>query len=325
MPSLPGFRPTPPGTLPIWNTLPFPPTLESSDSDLDKLGATAVDRCKPTHVPEQLGAALLDTLHDGLPAIVGAEFWKNRTKSLLNSGASEYLNAQFGIVPLISDVRGTASQISNSDKLLSQYEKDAGQNVRRRYDFPPFKSETTSYTGDTGILTAANFAYTGLAYPSKVVLQRSVERSQWFSGCFTYHLPIGYDSRNALISLADKANILLATDLTPDVLWQAEPWSWAIDWFSNMGDVISNLSDYFTDGLVMRYGYMMETTIVTDTYYLEPWAPVFPGVPLVAPIVLVTITKKRRPANPFGFGLSWDGLSPFQLSIAAALGITHLL
>jgi hypothetical protein len=37
------------------------------------------------------------------------------------------------------------------------------------------------------------------------------------------------------------------------------------------------------------------------------------------------VTKRRTEANPFGFGVSWKGLSPFQLSIAAALGISRLL
>jgi hypothetical protein len=35
--------------------------------------------------------------------------------------------------------------------------------------------------------------------------------------------------------------------------------------------------------------------------------------------------KRRREANPFGFGIGWEDLSPTQLAITAALGITRLL
>lgn len=328
LPTLPGWAtydltvPNPP-----LNPVPWPPTMESSDSTLDALGAVAVSRCKPTQTPEQLGAALVDTYHDGLPAAVGSQFWKNRTKSLLKSSAEEYLNVQFGIVPLLSDIRQTATQIEHSNALLSQFEKDAGQVVRRGYDFPSTeKTEQITNFVPSGLFVGQEFSIIDGLFDGTTVCFRNTKQRQWFRGAFTYHLPTGYDSRNGLVSLASKANVLLATDvLSPSVLWQAEPWSWAIDWFSNMGDVISNLQDYFTDGLVMPYGYLMEETIVTDTYTLEPNPGVTPFPANVAKIVLVTHTKKRRQANPFGFGLTWDGLSPFQLSILSALGITHLL
>jgi hypothetical protein len=38
-----------------------------------------------------------------------------------------------------------------------------------------------------------------------------------------------------------------------------------------------------------------------------------------------TVTKVRIPAGPFGFSIGWEGLSPTQLAITAALGITRLL
>jgi len=47
------------------------------------------------------------------------------------------------------------------------------------------------------------------------------------------------------------------------------------------------------------------------------------GPVTVPTLTLVAETKVRRPANPFGFGITWGGLSPFQLSIAAALGLSR--
>jgi hypothetical protein len=76
----------------------------------------------------------------------------------------------------------------------------------------------------------------------------------------------------------------------------------------------------------------METTTVTDTYFagkmlFEPdssmWPAFKPPYPAVAPVTVRTTVKKRIKANPFGFGLSWDGLSTIQKTIVAALGISR--
>jgi len=126
-----------------------------------------------------------------------------------------------------------------------------------------------------------------------------------------------------MVRYALEARKLTGLSLDPDTLWNLAPWSWAVDWFSNTGDVISNLTDRGLYGLVMRYGYVMEHTITTDTYTLvQPSSPTAKKM-LGSPLRVITETKQRRGANPYGFGVSWDGLSPFQGSILAALGISR--
>jgi hypothetical protein len=68
---------------------------------------------------------------------------------------------------------------------------------------------------------------------------------------------------------------------------------------------------------------MMDHSIVSHTYTLDKSGLVGSTVP-VQPLTMVTETKQRVGANPFGFGLTWDGLSPLQKAIAAAVGITRL-
>jgi hypothetical protein len=123
-----------------------------------------------------------------------------------------------------------------------------------------------------------------------------------------------------------EARKLLGLSLTPDVLWELTPWSWALDWFSNMGNVIQNVTNFATQGSILRYGYVMETTTITDTYTLRGLTKRVSGsvpVSIEPTISFTTEVKQRRKANPFGFGLTWEGLSPFQLSIAAALGLSR--
>jgi hypothetical protein len=104
------------------------------------------------------------------------------------------------------------------------------------------------------------------------------------------------------------------TTLTPEALWNLAPWSWATDWFANVGDVISNMTAFAGDNLVLRYGYLMEHSMIEDTYTRNDIS--------AGSFQLITESKRRIKANPFGFGVSWEDLSPFQLSIAAALGLS---
>ena len=124
-----------------------------------------------------------------------------------------------------------------------------------------------------------------------------------------------------MIRAATRASVLLGIELTPEVLWNLTPWSWAADWFANMGDVLSNVSDFANDGLVMHYGYMMETSHVTHTYDLHGHG--LNGVESPLTLTFENIQKQRIKASPFGFGLTWESFTPRQLAILAALGISR--
>jgi len=72
----------------------------------------------------------------------------------------------------------------------------------------------------------------------------------------------------------------------------------------------------------MQYGYIMEHSFHKVTYTSENAPLCFKSVP-VRDVSFVTETKKRVPANPYGFGVSFSDLSPKKLSILAALGLSR--
>lgn len=315
---------------PVWpihpGLLSFPPAMNSSDLQLMQLGATAVARAKPTNTIENLGASLGEIAREGISSF--SAHWKDVVDAA-RKGSGDYLNIEFGLRPIISELYEFADRVSRADDILRQYERDAGKVVRRRWDFPPKLTTTADipFTGRDVYYDPFNTRHGGNVNRS-VARVRVFEQRQWFSGAFTYHLPTDYDSRRELDSLASKVARLYDLSLTPEVIWELAPWSWAVDWFSNVGDVVSNVTDWANDGLVMRYGYLMEHTIVTDTYTrVDPRAFASNSKNasqlVTSAIVLKTETKIRKRANPFGFGVSWSGLSPRQLSIAAALGISR--
>jgi hypothetical protein len=315
---------------PLFLSPPLPGITNSAHrpedtSDLDKFGAEAISRVSPTnassHLAQQVGELHQDGIVRSLP---GVATWRNRTK-VLKAAGSEYLSAVFGWLPLVDEITNVSNNIRHSDTILKNYDSGAGRNSHREYEFPEIQSSgpSGSQTGKRantvlGLGSSFNDGPGGTLTTSSVT---TVKR--WFSGSFTYPPAPKHDALDKVRYAAHQADYLLGTTLTPDVVWELTPWSWAIDWFSNAGEVVNNFTNMSVNGLVMRYGYMMEEKTTTITNTLDDCGLVGHRGP--APSSSVTIKSKvRREANPFGFGLSWEGLSPSQLLITAALGITHL-
>jgi hypothetical protein len=116
---------------------------------------------------------------------------------------------------------------------------------------------------------------------------------------------------------------LLGARLTPTALWNLAPWSWLVDWFSNASEVLQNFDAWMIDSQVLCYAYIMEHTLSTYTY-THIGNHSFHDASVRAPqVTLVSETKTRQRATPYGFGLTWDGLSNLQKSILGALGLTR--
>jgi len=299
----------------------FPPIHDFIDhhDSMDEVGAKAVALVKPTNSIADLSTALGELFTEGLPKLPGIVAGQERTRIAKKAG-SEYLGIQFGWLPFVGDIKDVARGISDADRIIAQYVRDSGKLVRRSIEFPvheAFESETiaTHVRPDFGQITS--HLLDSLPY-GDVICDRKTTTREKFSGGFTYHLPANFGGFDGQSKSALYAKKILGLDLSPDTVWNLTPWSWAADWFSNTGDVISNLSDYAIDGLCLRYGYI-QRHIVTSYSYRNT------GYPDIPPIIYVTEHKLRRRANPFGFGIQWDGLTPRQIAISVALGIKRVL
>lgn len=314
----------------------YPPPWVSTDNDLLPWGTKAIAIVKPTNSVVDLSVAMGEMMVSGLPKIIGSSTWKDRSARVRNAG-SEYLNFEFGWSPLLADVRGSAEAVSESEKIMRQYERDAGKVVRRSYEFPIVKETVTGQysgptfpqlgsktNGDYGIMnTDTVFAFAAnpnnFGRPIQVTIQTETKR--WFSGAFSYYLPTSYDARDKWARAAVEADKLLGIEITPETLWNLTPWSWAADWFGNFGDVLANVSDFATDGLVLRYGYIMETKTIKYTFLMNDVHFKGYGSRNLTQ-VHTRVVKRRLPATPFGFGLTFDGFNQRQIEILAALGIS---
>lgn len=308
----------------------FPPIypLSSFRDDLNEQGATAIARVKPTNPIADLSTALGELRTEGLPKlpsiVAGKSVTKDAKKALSKKTsketAGEFLSYQFGWLPFVSDVKSVAHGVTNSQRILSQYIRDSGKVVRRRMEFHPQEEFSTEVVAtNRKPILARDTSHLISEIPAGTLMRDiKITTQDVFSGAFTYHLPGDYPGVSSVNKSSLYAKKILGLDLSPDTVWNLTPWSWAVDWFSNTGDVIDNLSDYATDGLVMRYGYMQRHVVESHSYYIVDSIDNLP-------LVFVTEHKTRVKANPFGFGVSWNGLTPRQIAISVALGINRVL
>jgi hypothetical protein len=104
-------------------------------------------------------------------------------------------------------------------------------------------------------------------------------------------------------------------------VWELTPWSWLADWFTNVGDVVANMSTGYAENLAAQYAYVMGTTQISTCW--DTSLNTKQGV--IHNSSGYTETYKHRVgASPFGFGLTSNDFSARQWSILAALGLSRL-
>jgi hypothetical protein len=297
----------------------FPLSIAATGFELDAFGTTAIARVLPTNPVAGL-ATYIGEMKDGIPSLVGADFFKSRARKARSAG-SEYLNVEFGWRPLVSDLQKFGFAVKNSDRLLNQFANSSGKKIKRHYklEFPDEVEvqETTGFPSPTLV----GPIYTAAEGPLSIITTR--KRKRWFEGCFTYYVPPlskGWRNKGWL----SRASYLSGGRFSPETLWDIAPWSWGADWFANVGDVFHNVNAFSHDGLVMRYGFVMETSSTRITYILRGIG--YGNVPYPCDFVQTfeTVTKVRRQATPIGFGLNpLIDFSNRQLAIVSALGLSR--
>jgi hypothetical protein len=285
-------------------------------------GNKARANVNPTNPATQTGTGLGE-LRDvnGVPSIPGLSALKERV-SILRAAGREYLNVEFGWKPLESDVRNAALEVKRSVKLLRQYEKSRGQQVRRRFSFDPINTVTTTDMGASHAAVPPVSTAFFDTYFGRLSLEQTFKQQVWFSGCFTYYVSPGMNP-SKLGAYEAAADRLLGSRLTPELIWNLTPWTWLSDWFVDIGDVVNGIQALVLDGSVMWYGYVMASQYRENMYTLSGVKPKGEN-PMTLSQRFIAETKQRQKATPFGFGLDPSGFSGKQWAILAALGISRI-
>lgn len=296
--------------------------------DISSYGATGWARYQPIKPTVDIGQSvyeikqtipMLRTTAKGLSELFNSyrSFASYSIKSSAKKAADQWLNTQFGWKPLISDIM---KLLSLQEKLEKQYQHLVRYNgkwhkrggIVNNLEPATVTTRTTStcfYTGGlNGTLTQPGYAgqWTNTA--------TNTRQQVWFEGRFRYYIP-----EMELSTWRTDYFKRLGLGITPTLIYDLTPWSWLIDWFTNLGDVVENIG---TAGQsVAKYAYIMGHTQVVKT--VDTCLPIG-GKVAQGHYEFALERKQRVAANPFGFGLQWFSLSPLQWSILGALGIGRI-
>lgn len=335
-------------TMPVWSTVPKEaPSWESVYTDLQSHYPTGRARTLPGAPVANLGQFLVE-LRD-LPQTPGRKFLYNKgdlfrglprladlpkralhhITNFRNLG-SEYLNVVFGWKPFVSDLRKLYNYQRLMDDAFAKLVRENGKGIRRR---ATLESDTVSdvytkaYTQPyAGLLSGKPYRYSGKSF---VRVQRTVKTEVWYAARYQYFIP---EENLQSSQWTKKAKLALMGGYpSPELLWEVMPWSWLIDWFTNFGDVASNLSYHPAENLISNYSFVMkhvkEETVATchvshpaqNSQYITVEAQDH----TFRSIYKSEVKSRAGGANPFGLDVSWNSLTPYQLSIVAALGLSR--
>jgi hypothetical protein len=271
-------------------------------------GTEAIARTLPTNPSFRLSEALGEIILEGPKAL--APVPGRARGNIAQRAGGEYLNVEFGALPLISDVESLAHVIKHRNKIVNNYLKNSDKKIRRRLVLSE-KAESSEVYG-TAVSPGAVTANSG---NGKCTI-RSTERI-WFSSAYRYHIPLGNSLRERLIRSEALANKVLGTRVTLSTAWNLLPFSWLADYVSDTGAIMTNISALGSDGLVLQYGYVMCHRRM-ECFYEGLSGPI-QGASLTS----VKETKQRIGASPYGFNLDLD-LTERQSAVVVALGLTKM-
>lgn len=311
----------------------------SFQTDLQSYAQSALDRLSPLKPGANSAQALGELGLDGLPALPLKAL--ARLKNFRSLG-SEYLNVEFGWKPFLKDLQDIYHTWNSLNTRMAQIIRDNNRPVRRKVTLRNVTTTTTNKPGypDNGYPMLGSYADS--IYPGKFpdhnhsqfqVSADTVSKDKiWATGRMRYHIPDVTDDR-----WSRKAKLeLFGLSPKPSVLYELMPWSWLIDWFANVGDVLKSFESSDIAELVIDYAYLMRHQSKVTTYsstvpYLldsPSFGSIDPKYDMIVPpdssfTVVKAERKERIAATPFGFGLHINDLTDRQYAILTALGLSR--
>lgn len=282
-------------------------------ADLSSYGPTGWNKFKPGKPTADL-AVFLGELKDFKGML------KMSIKELKNiKGISNWhLAIQFGWRPLLNDLRKFYKTFKSADDALDRLRKYNGR-FERRGGTVARESETVEVGTPCDFRPALVSSFYEGYVPTPCYPRMTREFRVWFKAAFRFWIPdMGTkDWKNRAM------RTLYGFHVTPAVVWELVPWSWLVDWCTNLGDVLSNLDDGLAENLHAAYAYVMREQKLTLELHQSQSYKTDKGVVRVDhPVLQEWVVKERCVANPFSLGWTLDDmLSLRQLSILAALGV----
>lgn len=297
-------------TSPVTPVATYPAVPAKSVINFDYYSPKGWKKFQPLN-PKVSTTQFIGELRD-LPHLVSGLF---RKAGFFRTLGEEYLRYEFGWKPFVQDLKSFFELYFSFNERYEQLVRDNGKPVRRKgaifsdIDTSSTPLEISGAGVDWNTPVLQTWCYGGSSgFTSSRSTTTTVEQKYWFSAAFRYYLaPMGSTRFNEQI-----ARIIYGVDFSPRVAYELLPWSWLLDWATNVGDNISNFTETFADGLVADYAYCMGHYRMTSQ--LTTFGPLS-----TCNYYEISEVKARDQATPYGFGLATSDFTVRQKAILAAL------
>lgn len=314
---------------------------ESNYPSMDGWGDKAWNGTKPNL--EKAGAGVfLAELRD-LPRMMRTsagffhDMWKSGFGNTVSKNmqpkkaADHFLNHQFGWSPFLSDLRKFYNAFDQADVHIDRLTRENGQWIKRRRLL--FEASTSPVTiGEAnGVKLFPNGSFDSPTAPwfppgspSRWKVTEEIITQIYSVGRWRYYRP-EFDKTNpkykGIMGNLNRQMTLYGARISPSNIYKATPWSWAIDWVSNFGDQVDRANDALLDSVACKYLYVMQHQLRVRRFY--QYLPFISGTVLLEFTRVIETKQRRENLSPYGFSLSLANLTPRQIAIAGALGISR--
>lgn len=151
--------------------------------------------------------------------------------NIIQNAAGGYLSWQFGWKPLISDVKKLLDFNGLVEKKIGELHRlNSNKGLHRRRSFGTVTRQDEE--------TVNVFNHNGNRCDVK--WRRITNIEKW--GTVRYR-PASLPSKDESKIRKQAIRIVYGLELSPSNLWEALPWSWLVDWFSNVGDYLGQFNN----------------------------------------------------------------------------------
>jgi hypothetical protein len=275
---------------------------------------------------------VIELLRGDIPSIIG-NFRKLliTNQSAANYVGGEVLNLVFGWSPLITELSGVLRVMLTLDRMVYS------ETTRRKRQWDgPYRTVTTTdsrlignvgrgypYYDSTRVSTGSPPPYIGDASIEYVRFQK-----EDYAFSSKYSSLAKPNSKN--IGFAEQAEetlrrLGLVTD-DPRIFWELTSWSWLVDWALTIGASITNASLYSPSKGKYNVDYAYLTTQLTERTTARATlrgSTLQRSCRVLSDGLVISNTRTRDRATPFGFGTQMASLSSSQFAILVALGLAR--
>lgn len=229
---------------------------------------------------------------------------RRRGQSILRELGRENLRYQFGIAPLVGDLVKLANFQEQLNRRLAVLERLSGPTgYRRTVTIGSWTNQRQS--GHTMMSWGAHYGVTRTDTTSEIVRVHL----RWMPQASLSHLTAAEREHLAMRSV-------LGLTVDPSTLWEIVPWTWLIDWASNVGD-------WFIANRNIIPANLSDISVMRETH-TEFSFPRHEGRTFVANAATVNLrTKSREKVSVNAPSAHFPLLTGNQMGILASLAVTR--